>query len=136
MREVFADTQGWISLSHKRDQFNQKAVKIVKQILDQGRILITTNFVLDETFTLLLVRLTHKSAVEFGEMVRSTNSIKILHITENIEEDAWQLFKKYSDKKFSFTDCTSFVVMQQQHITEVFTNDHHYEQMGFSILLR
>jgi predicted nucleic acid-binding protein len=136
MKEVFADTQGWIALSHKRDQFNQKAVKTVKETLEQGRIFITTNFVLNETYTLLKVRLNHKSAVAFGEMVRSTSGIRILHITESIEQEAWQLFKKYSDKEFSFTDCTSFVVMQMENITEAFRNDHHFEQMGFSILLK
>lgn len=57
-------------------------------------------------------------------------------ITEEIEEQAWKLFKQYSDKDFSFTDCTSFVVMQQLGLSEVFTNDHHFEQMGFTILLK
>jgi predicted nucleic acid-binding protein len=63
-------------------------------------------------------------------------TVQILHITEEIEEHAWKLFKQYSDKDFSFTDCTSFVVMRQLGLSEVFTNDHHFEQMGFTILLK
>jgi hypothetical protein len=60
----------------------------------------------------------------------------IVHITEELEEEAWKLFKQYTDKDFSFTDCTSFVVMRQFNLTEAFTNDHHFVQMGFTVLLR
>ncbi len=76
------------------------------------------------------------ASVEFGEMIRHTPSVEVIHVTESIEENAWQIFKRYSDKTFSFTDCTSFVIMQQLGITDVFTNDHNFEQMGFVILLK
>ncbi|MCK5118750.1 MAG: type II toxin-antitoxin system VapC family toxin [Candidatus Latescibacteria bacterium] len=68
--------------------------------------------------------------------IRATQTVQIIHVTEDLEEEAWELFKHYSDKLFSFTDCTSFVVMRQWNLTEAFTNDHHFEQMGFTILLR
>ncbi len=69
-------------------------------------------------------------------MTRHTPFVEVIHITESIEEKAWQIFKRYSDKTFSFTDCTSFIIMQQLGITDVFTNDHDFEQMGFVILLK
>lgn len=96
----------------------------------------TTNFVLDETYTGLLTRVGHFAAVDFGERIRSTRIMHIVHITEELEEEAWKLFKQYTDKDFSFTDCTSFVVMRQFNLTEAFTNDHHFVQMGFTVLLR
>jgi predicted nucleic acid-binding protein len=74
--------------------------------------------------------------VDFGERVRVARTVQIIHITPDIEEEAWRLFKQYSDKFFSFTDCTSFIVMRQLNLTEAFTNDHHFEQMGFTILLK
>jgi len=136
MKNVFADTQGWIALNHKRDQFHKQAVTIKKQILKQGGKFITTNFVLDETYTLLQARLSHKAAMEFGKIVQNSSSITVIRITEEIEEEAWHLFEKYSDKQFSFTDCTSFSVMQKHGLSDAYTNDHHFEQMGFSILLK
>jgi predicted nucleic acid-binding protein len=136
MKFTFADTQGWTALSNKKDQFHQRALATKNRLLSQHTKFITSNFVLDETYTLLLTRIGHVAAVEFGEMIRHTLSVEVIHVSESIEENAWQIFKRYSDKTFSFTDCTSFVIMQQLGITDVFTNDHNFEQMGFVILLK
>jgi predicted nucleic acid-binding protein len=51
------------------------------------------------------------------------------------EEEAWQMFKRYPDKAFSFTDCTSFVVMRHRGMWEAFTNDHNFAQVGYQRLL-
>ena len=40
------------------------------------------------------------------------------------------------DKEWSLTDCTSFVVMQEEGLTDALTTDHHFEQAGFTVLLR
>ncbi len=45
---------------------------------------------------------------------------------------SWNVFEQYNiDKLWSFTDCTSYVIMKDIDITEVFEFDHHFEQMGF-----
>lgn len=77
----------------------------------------------------------HFSAIDFGERIRKSKITQIIHISEEIEEESWKLFRQYTDKSFSFTDCTSFVVMRKFNLTKAFTNDHHFEQIGFSILL-
>jgi hypothetical protein len=136
MREVFVDTSAWIALSNKRDRLHDIAVKINKKLLQSDGRYVTTNFILDETYTGLLTKVGHSAAVDFGERIRNTQVIQIVHITEDIEEEAWNLFKQYSDKEFSFTDCTSFIVMFQLNLTEAFTYDHHFEQMGFTIHLK
>jgi hypothetical protein len=46
------------------------------------------------------------------------------------------LFSRRPDKEWSLTDCTSFVVMQQERLTDALTTDHHFEQAGFRALLR
>ena len=136
IKQIFADTSAWIALNSKRDQFHDIAVKINKELLQEGYHYLTTNFVLDETYTGLCIKIGHFAAVDFGEKIRCSKLVNIIHVDENLEEQSWQLFKKFSDKQFSFTDCTSFVVMQQMNLTEAFTNDHHFEQMGFTILLK
>lgn len=136
MSRIFADANAWIALNSKRDQWHNAAVKTNRELLQSGHRYVTTNFVLDETYTGLMMRVGHLAAIDFGERIRATRTIQVLHITEAIEEDAWSLFKQYSDKEFSFTDCTSFVVMQHLNLREVFTNDHHFEQMGFFVLLK
>lgn len=136
MKQIFADTNGWIALNSKRDQGYDAAVKINKALLQKGHRYVTTNFVLDETYTGLLTKVGHFAAVDFGEKIRATRTVQLIHITEELEEEAWKLFKQYSDKDFSFTDCTSFVVMRQWNVMEAFTNDHHFEHKGFTILLK
>jgi predicted nucleic acid-binding protein len=99
--------------------------------------LITTNFVLDETYTLVRFRVHHQAAVELHQKIDRLirgKLLKVIYITPEIEQAAWRIFEKYSDKNFSFTDCTSFVVMQSLKVTQTLTDDHHFEQMGFQIL--
>lgn len=135
-KQIFADSNGWIALNSKRDQLHNTAVKFNKELLQNGYRYITTNFVLDETYTGLLVKVSHFAAVDFGEKIRDSRTVQIIHINGNIEEEAWRLFKQCSDKKISFTDCTSFIVMRQLNLIEALTNDHNFEQMGFTILLK
>ena len=136
MNWVFADANGWIALNSKRDQLHGVAVDVNKSLLRGGRRYITTNFVLDETYTGLRMKVGHLAAVDFGERLRKSRTVHVVHITEGLQEEAWQFFKQYADKEFSFTDCTSFVVMQQMRIVDAFTNDHHFEQVGFTSLLK
>ena len=130
------DSNGWVAISNKKDQFHDNAVKLNKELLENGNRYVTSNFVLDEVYTVLLMRIGHFAAVDFGERIRQAQTVNIIHISADIEEKAWKIFKKYSDKEFSFTDCSSFAVMQGLNLKEAFTNDHHFEQMGFKILLR
>lgn len=134
--QIFADANGWIALNSRRDQFHPAALETNRALLRQGHRYVTTNFVLDETYTGLATRVSHFAAVDFGERIRRSQAIQIIHIDPDLEEETWNLFKQYSDKAFSFTDCTSFVVMRQLGLTEAFTNDHHFEQMGFAVLLK
>jgi predicted nucleic acid-binding protein len=54
-------------------------------------------------------------------------------IDDEVWETAWEMFQAYRDKEWSFTDCTSFVLMQQHHLWQVFAFDHHFEQAGFQL---
>lgn len=136
MKLVFVDTNAWIALNSKRDQLHDQAVAINKKLLQTGHRYLTTNFVLDEVYTGLLMKVGHWAAIDFGEKIRGARTVQIIHITETLEEEAWKLFKQHFEKEFSFTDCTSFIVMQQLKLTESFTSDHHFTQMGFVTFLK
>jgi len=51
-------------------------------------------------------------------------------ITPEIIEEAWRLFKAFADHDFSFTDCTSFALMERLHINNAFTFDAHFQEYG------
>ncbi len=134
MRKIFVDTGAWAALNNKRDRLHSDAAAENKKLLDERCFYITSDYVLDETYTLLLYDTGHKRAVEFGKEIRflhKKKKIGIVNVTEILLENAWNLFVKYSDKEFSFTDCTSFAIMDQMNIKEVFSFDRHFEQYGF-----
>jgi uncharacterized protein len=136
MRLIFVDTSAWVALKHKGDSLCQQATITNRSLLTSGVRYVTSNFVLDETYTLLRLRAGHHIAVELGEEISKSHLITVLRISETLENEAWQIFKRYNDKEWSFTDCTSFALMRQQQIAESFTNDHHFEQFGYQILLK
>jgi len=82
------------------------------------------------------MRAGHHLAVELGEKIAQSRLIMVVRVSETLKTEAWQIFKRYHDKKFSFTDYTSFAIMRQQNVYEAFTNDHHFEQFGCQVLLK
>jgi predicted nucleic acid-binding protein len=69
-------------------------------------------------------------AVQFGEDVRASRVLRVEHVTPEIVEAAWRIFKAFADKEFSFTDCTSFALMEHLRVSTVFTFDEHFRQYG------
>jgi uncharacterized protein len=76
----------------------------------------------------------HKRAVEFGYEIGSLKDISkilVFHTDQVILDKAWKIFETYSDKDFSFTDCTSFSIMERVKIKVAFSFDKHFDQYGF-----
>lgn len=134
---VFIDTAGWIALVHKRDTFHQKAVLLYNKLGNVMRV--TSDAVLLETCNSLAGSQTRRLAAAFMEGIKTSERLKILDIVRTsgtVFEQGWNLFEAYEDKEWSLTDCISFVIMRERKMKESFTCDHHFEQAGFSILLK
>ena len=95
-----------------------------------SELLVTTDFVIDETLTLLRVRGETKLALDMGGRFFSGELTDIYYISDEDFRAAWDVFKQFADKGWSFTDCTSKVVMQQLGIEVAFAFDRHYRQIG------
>ncbi len=137
MNGVFVDTWAWYALADERDGQHEIAQLASEEIIKREVTLVATNFVLDEATTLIRYKLGHAAAVTFRQTIRQLIEDKLLtivHITEAHEAPAGEIFDRYNDQDFSFTDCTSFVVMRELGITEVFTSDKHFGTMGFTLI--
>ena len=137
MSEVFVDTWAWYALADERDDQHDIARLASEEIVEREATLVTTNFVLDEATTLIRYKLGHTSAVTFRQTIRQLAEdelLAIVHVTEAHESSAGEIFDRYDDQDFSFTDCTSFVVMRELGITEVFTSDQHFSTVGFMLI--
>ena len=86
---------------------------------------------LDETYTIIRPRAGHRVAVEFGEELRVSRLIRIEYVSAERIERAWALFKRFAAQDFSFTDCTSFVIMRELGLREALAFDGHFPQAGF-----
>ena len=133
IHKLFVDTSWFKAIADPADDFSEIASDQFEVLMKNETLLITTNYVLDEAFTLLRTRLDLQSALDFREMlVQMGNRLKLVRILPQDEEDAWKWFPE-NWSKLSFTDCTSFAVMKRLGLTDVATFDQHFAKAGFKI---
>lgn len=136
MNEVFADTSGWASFFREQERHHARAVALMTQWQEENRHVVTTNYVLGELIALCeRLRVPRSRGVSYIQSIRAETWIEIVHIDEQLDVRAWELLENRLDKTWSLVDCASFVVMEQQGLTDALTTDHHFEQAGFVRLL-
>jgi uncharacterized protein len=133
MKAVFVDTAGWMMLADGADSRHEAARAFRDGWLEQRGLLVTTDFVMDETLTLLRVRLGLEAAESWWSQVEGSSRLVWEWIDPERAEHARQWFFRWRDKAFSYTDCTSFVVMRERRIRTALTCDAHFSQAGFTI---
>lgn len=134
MNALFVDTAGWMACADGVDPAHGASCAARDAALESGQTLVTTDYVADETLTLLRLRLGIAAARAWWKQVDSSPRLHWEPIDHDRFEKARQLFFEYRDKDFSFTDCTSFVVMRELGLTHALSTDRHFRQMGFQVL--
>lgn len=137
MNTVFVDTWARYALTDTASADHIVAQVANDELLDTGATFVTTNFVLSEAITLIRYHVNHAAAVRFWHMLReliAAGLVELVRVEEAHETAAWEIFEKYADQKFSYTDCTSFAVMQALGLTQVFSADSHFATMGFILV--
>lgn len=134
--DVFVDSAGFLALWDAADEYHPAAVRLQADLVRKRRRFVTSEYVVDETVTLLRLRHSHAAAVDFLDTVERSESLHLEWIGPDRFHAAAALFRKRADKGWSFTDCVSFVVMQELRIRDAFTTDHHFRQAGFMPLLK
>lgn len=129
---IFVDTGAWVAIADKNDQYAKEAGHQYTSLILRKERLITSNLVLVETYNLLSQTLGANAIIKFGNILDSTNLVRIETITEIDWDRGWKILEKYDDKKFSFTDCTSFALMERLKIKTAFSFDVHFTQYGFT----
>ena len=128
------DTAAWVSAADSADISGPLVRQIRDQWLSEGAILVTTDYVVDETLTTIRFRLGLDAAEAWWRQIEGSTRLRVESVGEARRERARSLFFGYRDKDVSFTDCCSFVVMRDLRIRRVLTLDHHFRQMGFEVV--
>jgi uncharacterized protein len=136
MRRVFADTAYWVAILNKKDSLHGLAKNVSQQ--RTGDILVTPEMVLTEFANFFCERgaFFRKSAGELIQEIRNDPNIEIELQTTSLFQRGLAEYLRYEDKQWSLTDCASISVMRNRGLVEVLTDDHHFEQAGFTILLK
>lgn len=138
MSKIFVDTSGWANFFDTDEPFHGQARSIYENARNIGTRLVTTNYVIAELVSLLTSPfcISRPRIIEYIEGIKQSSAVELIHIDEGLDNRAWNLFTERDDKKWSLVDCSSFIVMQENGISEALTSDHNFEQAGFVRLLK
>lgn len=135
MKPVFIDTAGWACLLDRREAKHAEAVRVMAECAQMRRPLVTTDYVVDETATLLNARRAGALLAEFFELIWRSAALTLTPVGPGRFREACAYLLKHRDQGYSFTDVTSFIVMRELRMSEALTEDRHFEQAGFRRLL-
>lgn len=135
---IFVDTSGWMASLVASEMYHAMAEQEMRQALSNPGIAIyTTDHVIAELVALMTGR-----HVSRAQTLRDVNNlliaprIQVLFTDRALFIDAWNLLSERPDKEWSLADAISIRQMQRLSVTEALTNDHHFEQAGFTRLLK
>ncbi|HEX4955204.1 MAG TPA: PIN domain-containing protein [Thermoanaerobaculia bacterium] len=130
---IFIDTGAFLARHLPKDDHRDLALPAWEELTRLRWPLYTSNFVLDETLTLLGRCSTYHFAAERGRFIQESRELEILRPDEEDEARALAAFEKFADQKVSFTDCISFVLMRRYKIRRAFSFDRHFASAGFEL---
>ena len=127
MVSVFVDTGAWFAGMVPSDPQHRRILAWLKA---NPLPLVTTDYVVDETLTLLRARGEGARAVTLGRRLFDLDLANLWSVTPEHVRKAWELFRDQPRRRWSFTDCTSKVIMDESHIRKALTFDRHFVEFG------
>ncbi len=131
---LFLDSGAFIARAVADDANHGSASELFRNLSRRAtpyRQLFTSNYVLDETATYLLYRAGARVAVEVLGWMRGSPALRILHVSEELESAADEVFRRFASSGVSYTDCTTKVLMERESIDTAFAFDRDIEVLGF-----
>ena len=136
MKSVLVDTSALIALGNIRDQFHAKAKKVFKELVITKSHFLTTNAVILELTNAFSDVKYKPIAIRLLNLIEKSNNWTVITIDEEMMKKGINRFKQMKDKDWSVVDCISMIIAEDSDIIKIFTNDHHFVQAGFIILLQ
>ncbi|MFL5244516.1 MAG: type II toxin-antitoxin system VapC family toxin [Gemmataceae bacterium] len=129
---IFADTYFWLALINPRDQAHQEALSLSQSLSEP---LFTTAWVLTEVGDAMHDPINRPAFIGLMQDIANDPQTSVIPAEQKWFERGFALFAKRLDKKWSLTDCISFVVMQDRGLTDALTGDGDFVQAGFRKLM-
>ena len=129
---VFADTSALYALLDKRGMENQRASKLWKTLHQSDSVVVSSNYVVVETITLLQRRLGFEAAKEFQESF--VPLLTVYFVNQELHQKGMEIFLQEARRNLSLVDCISFELMKQLGLRKAFAFDKHFVEQGFELL--
>ena len=130
MKLALVDSSAFLALEDQSAREHYKTVESMQDLVRRGFGLLTTNFLFDEAYTLILSRLGRTRAVTWGLRLKESTLVQMMRVTDEHEDLAWKIILAHEDKEYSYTDATSFAVASSLGIVDALTLDRHFRQFG------
>lgn len=134
METLFANASFFVAYHNSKDVNHQAARDLVREFEGRPVLMVTTDYIFDEVMTVLLVRGSKDLAIRAGRALLQDPSIEIVRIDQELFNEAWDIFQEFKDKEWSFTDCTSYVLMKKLGIGTGISFDIHFKQFGIHVI--
>ena len=134
-RDIFVDTAGFFALLIKDDPGHLQADRVVAEARRDRRRFMTSDYVVDESVTLLMARGKPHLASPLFDLVLTSGVCRLVWLDPARFDAARHMFLKRADQGWSFTDCTSFCIMRELGVSAALTKDQHFQHAGFEVLL-
>jgi predicted nucleic acid-binding protein len=134
-REIFIDTSGLYALVNRKDSHHAAARTVVERLIRAGRRFVASDYIVAESVNLANARGGAPVAVRVLDLIEQSTAIRLEWIAANRFDATKTFFRKHADHAYSFTDCTSFVLMRELKISQALTTDRHFAEAGFDVLM-
>jgi predicted nucleic acid-binding protein len=132
LRAVFVDTGAWVALRYGRDQHHARARALMRRLRTDGLGLVTTEWVMAESVTLLKARGAVDDALALGEAIQGGRLGYVVESTAERRRHAWDLFVRYRERRVGWVDCASFAVMEELGLDRFLGFDDDFVRAGFT----
>jgi len=135
---IFVDASAYIAYFNVRDKNHGRAMSFLERVRNREIwpvVFFTSDYVFDEVVSVILILTGRRDlAARVGDAILSSKITRVIRVNNEIFRRAWDLFKKCKEKSWTFTDCTSFIIMEMNGIKTAFTFDEHFREAGYTVV--
>lgn len=136
MYQVFIDSSAWLAyyLSDEPDHIRVK--NIIKKSSKEGKIIVTSNDIVDETVTFLIYNKPQlvRKFIDFVQKAITANALVQLWVNEEIQEEAFGIVQKFAEHKLSLTDATTIALVKKFSIDSIISLDSDFAKIKAPVL--
>jgi predicted nucleic acid-binding protein len=132
-KRFFLDTAYVLALLNPKDTYHKYAKKMLPSMHSAREVWLTEAVLIE--IANALASSNRSAAVAFISSCYITPNVRVVSVDSKLLKRAMDLYENRGDKEWGLTDCISFIVMDDNDLTEAFTADDHFQQAGFRSLL-